>query len=62
MTKKKTLKRQKSLLNRNEACEMLSCSIQTLRRLEKAGKLTPVKGIDSWVRYRLSELEKLTKG
>jgi hypothetical protein len=51
--------RPKLLLTRNEARELLSCSIQTLRRLEKAGKLTPVRSIDSLVRYRLSQVEAL---
>lgn len=53
------------LITRKQAAERLSVSQQTIIRLGKSGKLTPIKmgeGKTAPCRYRLSEIEEMVNG
>jgi excisionase family DNA binding protein len=50
------------LLTREEAAKLLSCSIETCKRLEKRGKIPRVQLGQRAVRYRMSDLQSLIAG
>lgn len=50
---------EENLVSRKWLAERWSCSIETLKRMEKRDQLHPVKLGRRMLRYRLSEIEKL---
>lgn len=51
-----------ALLTTKQACEALNISRTTLWKLEKLYRIRPVQKLLPVKRYRLSDVEKMTKG
>lgn len=62
MSKKTDVKPVRLLVRRARAVEILDSSIPMLKRLEKAGKLTPIRIGARDVHYAVSEIEALANG
>jgi hypothetical protein len=52
----------RKLLRRKTAATVLDCDIQLLKRLEKEGKLTPIRLGKRYVSYGVGEVEALAQG
>ena len=53
---------EKALLTTRQTCEALNVSRTTLWKLEKLHRIRPVQNLLPTKRYRLSDVEKMTKG
>lgn len=51
-----------ALLTTKQTCEALNVSRTTLWKLEKLHRIRPVQNLLPTKRYRLSDIEKMTKG
>ncbi len=49
----------RGLVSREQAAKFLACSIETVKRLQRSGKLQPVALAERLVRYRLADVEAL---
>lgn len=49
-------------LDRKEVAELLHCSVGTVRRLEKAGTLRPIKISAHLIRFVREDIERLLAG